>query len=255
MDDNTETLDMDAKLVGLIIGRQGENLRRIQSDTGTRIQFLDSVDPAVRPCKIAGPKAARDEAKAEITRLIAENNASRGATGYPERPPRSAPDSAIQQGHGEDESSTQIMVPDRTVGLIIGRQGETIKDLQERSGCHVNIEDKAVNSLRPVNLNGNPRSIKRAKDFIMEIVESDARQNGSGGPPQREQRYPGPGAGDTAGMPSDRDSDSVFIPKEAVGMIIGRGMHNTPFPVFLGANKLSQVEMRSKKCRALRGAR
>ena len=53
----------------------------------------------------------------------------------------------------DNEKSTQIMVPDKTVGLIIGRGGETIKDLQERSGCHVNIvgENKSINGLRPVN--------------------------------------------------------------------------------------------------------
>ena len=70
------------------------------------------------------------------------------------------------------EESLQIMVPDRTVGLIIGRHGETIRDLQERSGCHINIvgESKSVNGLRPVNLIGSGDSAKRAKDLIMEIL-------------------------------------------------------------------------------------
>src|SRR3546814_11685294 len=50
----------------------------------------------------------------------------------------------------EGEDHMQIMVPDRTVGLIIGRGGETIRDLQERSGGHINIvgESKSVNGLR-----------------------------------------------------------------------------------------------------------
>ncbi|EFW21516.1 hypothetical protein D8B26_001699 [Coccidioides posadasii str. Silveira] len=227
MDDSTETINIDSKLVGLIIGRQGDNLRRIESDTGTRIQFLDSPESNVniRPCRISGTRAARSDAKAEIFRMISENNAARGAMAsadrFASRGPHEPP--GRQPGYGEDEnSSTQMMVPDRTVGLIIGRGGETIKDLQDRSGCHVIIapEDKSLNGLRPVNLNGAPRAIQRAKDLILEVVETDSRQGGA--PPQREPRGYAPER-DTGGPAPERGDDSIFIPKESVGMIIGKG--------------------------------
>ena len=80
----------------------------------------------------------------------------------------------------DGEDCVQIMVPDRTVGLIIGRGGETIRDLQERSGCHINIvgESKSVNGLRPVNLIGPHHAAAQAKELILEIVDSDTR-NGS----------------------------------------------------------------------------
>jgi far upstream element-binding protein len=124
----------------------------------------------------------------------------------------------------------QIMVPDRTVGLIIGRGGETIRDLQERSGCHVNIvgEQKSVNGLRPVNLIGSRESAARAKDLIMEIVESDSKSlaNKDRAPPQREPArdagYGGYGGGGSGGG-GDKINDSIFVPSEAVGMIIGKG--------------------------------
>jgi far upstream element-binding protein len=121
----------------------------------------------------------------------------------------------------------QIMVPDRTVGLIIGRGGETIRDLQERSGCHVNIvgEQKSVNGLRPVNLIGSREAAARAKDLIMEIVESDSKSTGNKdrGPAQREPaREAGYGAA-FGGGGGDKISDSIFVPSEAVGMIIGKG--------------------------------
>ncbi|KMU88912.1 hypothetical protein CIHG_06714 [Coccidioides immitis H538.4] len=106
-------------------------------------------------------------------------------------------------------------------GLIIGRGGETIKDLQDRSGCHVIIapEDKSLNGLRPVNLNGAPRAIQRAKDLILEVVETDSRQGGA--PPQREPRGYAPER-DTGAPAPERGDDSIFIPKESVGMIIGK---------------------------------
>lgn len=159
---------------------------------------------------------AREEAKTEINRIVRENaTGSRPNTGLCEWPPRDA------AGVQSDEKFVQIMVPDRTVGLIIGRGGETIQDLQERSGCHVNIKDKSVNGLRPVNLTGPARATDRAKDLIMEIVESDTRQMAN---PQQ-QREPRPayagGGGDAAG--GDKVNDSFFVPKDAVGMIIGKG--------------------------------
>jgi rRNA processing protein Krr1/Pno1 len=122
----------------------------------------------------------------------------------------------------------QIMVPDRTVGLIIGRGGETIRDLQERSGCHVNIvgEQKSVNGLRPVNLIGSREAAARAKDLIMEIVESDSKSGAA-----TKDRVPAPRDGGRdagygavyGGAVADKTNDSIFVPSEAVGMIIGKG--------------------------------
>ena len=120
------------------------------------------------------------------------------------------------------------MVPDRTVGLIIGRGGETIRDLQERSGCHVNIvgENKSVNGLRPVNLIGSPAAAAHAKELIMEIVDSDTKQmDGSNQQQphhQQNQRrdfdpYSGGGGGGGGGG-GNKINDSIMVPSDAVGM-------------------------------------
>lgn len=232
---------IDSGLVGLIIGRAGENLRRVETETGTRIQFMTGPEQSGphRLCKLTGPRQARDAAKAEINRIIADNgksgrvvSADQPTSGNNNPGSRAAPTPLpIPKAN---EESKQIMVPDLTVGLIIGRGGETIRDLQERSGCHVNItsEEKSVNGLRPVNLIGTPAATQAAKDLIMEIVDSDNKglaggsSNNSGGM--------GAGAGIAAGgallraMPSDAQrgakiSDTIRVPSEAVGMIIGKG--------------------------------
>src|SRR5437667_60353 len=58
---DTEILQIDASLVGLIIGRQGENLRRVEAETGTRVQFVTGPDTSgpTRTCKITGPARGR----------------------------------------------------------------------------------------------------------------------------------------------------------------------------------------------------
>lgn len=219
-------------MVGLIIGRQGENLRRVEIDTKTRVQFVTPPDTGVskRDCRITGPPEAREHAKAEIYRIIQESGKALGpAPARAQLPPdrnmgigsRTAASHQPALRVGED--MTQMMVPNRTVGLIIGKGGETIRDLQLRSDCHVNIlgEEKSVNGLRPVNLIGSIEAASIAKDLIMQIVESDA-----GGPVNlpallRDGRADGRMLGP---MENDKINDRIFVPSDAVGMIIGKGL-------------------------------
>lgn len=220
-DDNVETIEIESSLVGLIIGRQGENLRRVEGETRCRVQFVPATgqNDQYRLCKISGPRPQREEAKEMINRIIRDSG-MRGANQPGEGRGRDggrAPLPPPVPKEGED--SLQIMVPDRTVGLIIGRGGETIRDLQERSGCHINIvsENKSVNGLRPVNLIGPPAAARHAKELILEIVDSDSR-NGNNPANARGARGDSFGGGGP-----EKVNDSIYVPSDAVGMIIGKG--------------------------------
>lgn len=235
--DNSEVILIDSSLVGLVIGRQGESLRRIEQQSATRIQFINGPDSGPqRQCRITGSPGARIAAKREINRIIEENG------GNPARETgRNARNSHARGGAGltnqpalrDGEQSSQIMVPDRTVGLIIGRGGETIRDLQERSGCHVNIvgENKSVNGLRPVNLIGSPVAAARAKELIMEIVDSDTKTmgDGTGGPATNKQRD----NFDPYASGPNKINDSIMVPSDAVGMIIGKGKGHFRLPMLV----------------------
>lgn len=206
---DSEVVAIDKGLVGLIIGRGGENLRRVESQTGARVQFIDSADTpgTKRHCRVSGGRAAVASAKAEIHKIIEDNELAK--RGQDKTRHESLPPTEVTQ----EGDSLQVMVPDRTVGLIIGRGGETIRDLQERSGCHVNIvgENKSVNGHRPVNLIGSAASQRHAKDLIFEIVESDQK-----GISIKELRA-------RHDDPYSKINDTIMVPGEAVGMIIGKG--------------------------------
>jgi far upstream element-binding protein len=261
-EDNVETISIDSSLVGLIIGRQGENLRRVEAETATRVQFMtgpEAIGP-VRACKITGTRQAREDAKAEIFRIIDENGSSSSTRVVTADRPLNVVgkgSSAHQPALRTGEDASQIMVPNRTVGLIIGRGGETIRDLQERSGCHVNIvgEEKSVNGLRPVNLIGTPQAAAMAKDLIMEIVESDTKSLANQGGSSRDVgRGPAAGAFDGGNGLGEKVSDTTVVPSEAVGMIIGKGSYVLPMLSY-NANVRPQAEKLSKTCRLLLDAK
>lgn len=260
--DNSEVILIDSSLVGLVIGRQGESLRRIEQESSTRIQFINGPEAGPqRECRITGSPGARISAKREINRIIEENGGNPAReTGRNARAGGAKAVGQQQPALREGEQSSQIMVPDRTVGLIIGRGGETIRDLQERSGCHVNIvgENKSVNGLRPVNLIGSPAAAAHAKELIMEIVDSDTKQMDGPAPNQQHHQpqfqnkrdnfdpYSGAGGG-------NKINDSIMVPSDAVGMIIGKGKmhaHNHLLPTLT-----SQVVKPSNPCNQTRAAK
>ncbi|KAI0595806.1 hypothetical protein F4775DRAFT_343450 [Biscogniauxia sp. FL1348] len=229
-DDDSEMIEIESSLVGLIIGRQGENLRRVESETGCRVQFISppSEPGPFRQCKITGPRARRAEAKASINRIIEDSGMGAIARAGLDKPQHAGRASAAPGPTTlrEGEDCMQIMVPDRTVGLIIGRGGETIRDLQERSGCHINIvgESKSVNGLRPVNLIGPQSAAAQAKELILEIVDSDSRNvnnNSNDGNKNRPQKSDH--NRDNAQPGGEKINDAIYVPSEAVGMIIGKG--------------------------------
>jgi len=237
---NTETIVVKSSLVGLIIGRSGENLRRVESETGARVQFIQAREPNAtqRSCTISGSIQSREAAKREIFKVIEDNGGpvpeSRGFDGGGRQQQKQPSQPALREG----ENSRQILVPDKTVGLIIGRGGETIRDLQERSECHVNIvsENKSINGKRPVNLIGTQEAADKAEAMIWEIVDSDTRL---GEEKERAQRASAMNSGynnggsfntgfDPYGGGGGRQDDgkvneSIRVPSEAVGMIIGKG--------------------------------
>ncbi|RMZ79960.1 hypothetical protein DV738_g3025, partial [Chaetothyriales sp. CBS 135597] len=216
-DGDSEILPLEKSLVGLIIGRAGENLRRVESTTGARVQFMDGPETtnAQRHCKISGSRSARAAAKAEIFRIIEDGEAAKRGQGAAQSMSRSsASKQSVTVATKNEDNSLQILVPDRTVGLIIGRGGETIRDLQDRSGCHVNIvgENKSIDGMRPVNLIGSLSAQRHAQDLINEIVESDQK-----GISIKELRNR------SREDPHEKINDRIMVPGDAVGMIIGKG--------------------------------
>jgi far upstream element-binding protein len=176
-------MPVEIEHVGMVIGRGGDTLRRVERETGARVQFLpgthllnlSSTDietqsrPGVRMANILGTLAQVNAAKAAIKAMIENTSSSKGGSrkeshGGPQR-----------SKEGGETNKFTFTVPDKCVGLIIGRGGESINEIQRRSGARVNIvpESQSINGRRPVNLFGSDEANQKAKSLIEVIVKQD----------------------------------------------------------------------------------
>lgn len=131
----------------------------------------------MRVANLFGTVSQVNSARAAINVLVANNIANRGSGNR-------------RDGHGAGGGSSgrgkepamapgtnklTFTVPDKCVGLIIGRGGESINEIQRRSGARVNIvpESQSVNGRRPVNLFGSDEANEKARELIEVIVRQD----------------------------------------------------------------------------------
>ena len=162
---SSEMIMVPDKMVGLIIGRGGEQITRLQGESGCKIQMAqESNGMAERQCTLTGPPNCIAQAKEAINRIIANEGSGRG-------------------GMGGGGGFFEMMVPGHKVGLIIGKGGEMIKQLQEQSGAKiVIIQDTPEAALeKPLRITGSPEAVENAKHLVTDILnQNDDRDMGFG---------------------------------------------------------------------------
>lgn len=125
-------------------------------------------------------------------------------------------------GGGGGRNFVEIMVPGPKVGLIIGKGGETIKQLQERSGAKMVVIQDGPNQEqeKPLRISGDPSKVEYAKQLVYDLIAEKEMQafnrrggGGGGGRPDDRQQYNDYGSNDV----------EVLVPRAAVGVVIGKG--------------------------------
>ncbi|OCT90508.1 hypothetical protein XELAEV_18019123mg [Xenopus laevis] len=199
----TEEYRVPDGMVGLIIGRGGEQINKIQQESGCKVQISpDSGGMPERVVSLTGSPDAVQNAKMLLDDIVA-----RGRGG----PPSQFHDSS----NGQNGSLQEIMIPAGKAGLIIGKGGETIKQLQERAGVKmILIQDGSQNTNmdKPLRIVGEPFKVQQACEMVMDLLKErdqanfDRNEYGSRG---------GGGGGGGGGI-------DVPVPRHSVGVVIGR---------------------------------
>ncbi|XP_057975747.1 uncharacterized protein LOC131163060 isoform X2 [Malania oleifera] len=179
--------------VGVLIGKAGDTIRYLQYNSGVKIQITRDADAdpysATRPVELIGTLENINKAEKLIKDVIAEADAG----GSPSLVARGF---AAAQGSGAGEQ-IQIQVPNEKVGLIIGKGGETIKNLQTRSGARIQLIPQHLpegdqSKERTVRVTGDRKQIEMAREMIKEVMNQPVRQSHSGGYNQQAFRPRGP---------------------------------------------------------------
>ncbi|CAH0717807.1 unnamed protein product, partial [Brenthis ino] len=217
-----EYIRVPDKMVGLIIGRGGEQITRLQAESGCKIQMApDSGGQPDRLCTLTGSREAITRARELVNQIVnhrGRENAPQhqdnpggggGGGGGGGMPPMNRSGMSITE---------QIMLPGPKVGLIIGKNGKTIKQLQEQSGAKMVVIQDGPNTEyeKPLRISGDQSKVEHAKQLVYELLaDKDVQQGG--------QRPYDDGYSQEQGNGLATNSTEVLVPKVAVGVVIGRG--------------------------------
>ncbi|KAK6937968.1 K Homology domain, type 1 [Dillenia turbinata] len=195
--------------VGVLIGKAGDTIRYLQYNSGAKIQITRDADAdpysTARPVELIGTLDSINRAEKLIKDVIAEADAG----GSPSLVARGF--TAAQFG-GSAGEQVEMQVPNEKVGLIIGKGGETIKNLQTRSGARIQLIPQHLaegdqSKERTVRICGDKKQIEVARDMIKDVMNQTMRPSplssgynqqayrprGPAGPPQWAVRGPHPG--------------------------------------------------------------
>ncbi|CAN9512893.1 unnamed protein product [Ophioblennius macclurei] len=192
----TEDYKVPDRMVGFIIGRGGEQITRIQLESGCKIQIAaDSGGLMERPCSLTGTPEGIEQAKRLLVQIV---DRCRNGPGF--------------HSDGEGGASVQeMLIPASKVGLVIGRGGDTIKQLQERAGVKMMMIQEGpmpTGADKPLRISGDPYKVQAARELVLEVIrerDGDFRS----------------GRSDFSARVGGANLD-VPVPRFAVGIVIGR---------------------------------
>ncbi|ERN15465.1 hypothetical protein AMTRI_Chr05g68380 [Amborella trichopoda] len=180
--------------VGVIIGKSGDTIKYLQLQSGAKIQVTRDMDAdptsQTRPVELLGTPEQISKAEQLINDVLAEAEA--GGSGILAR--------RFGTAHSGSEQFV-LKVPNNKVGLIIGKGGETIKNMQSQSGARIqliplHLPPGDASTDRTVQIDGTKEQIEMAKQLVNDIVSENRLRNPpmSGGYIQQGYRPPRPPA-------------------------------------------------------------
>ncbi|KAL1211621.1 Flowering locus K homology domain [Cardamine amara subsp. amara] len=151
-----------AQKVGSIIGRKGDVIKKIVEETRARIKILDGPPGTTeRAVMVSGKEEPESSLPPSMDGLLRVH--MRIVDGL---------DGEASQAPPPSKVSTRLLVPASQAGSLIGKQGGTVKAIQEASSCIVRVlgsEDLPVFALqddRVVEVVGDPTSVHKALELI-----------------------------------------------------------------------------------------
>jgi far upstream element-binding protein len=145
--------EISAEIAGRVIGKGGEVIRDLQARSGASIDVDPAPGASHRIVTYRGTRSKVDFAM-HLVDMIA----------------RGAPDSDLPLGNATREV---LLVPASATGKVIGRGGEMVREMQNRSQAKIDFNHAATASQpdkKQVVVTGTVDAVRKAKEMIMFLV-------------------------------------------------------------------------------------
>jgi far upstream element-binding protein len=146
-----ETVHCPQALVGRLIGKGGDTIKDLQRRSGARIQIDQNFpDGAPRVVTVEGTAACVEVGVSLVRSLIGNSPAV---------------------GNGAPGKLTTFECPKALVGRVIGKGGETINELQRRSGARIQIEQRVPDGAPCIiEVQGDDAAVEDARRLVHEVM-------------------------------------------------------------------------------------
>lgn len=157
-----EKIGVPNGVVGFIIGRGGESITSMQRRTGCRVQIQKehemapgtaqrvitltaSTAEAIASCRAIIESMVQERMSASMASSGAAAAVGLGSSLAAAGPGNNAASqmAQLQKALSEGQAHVTVQVPDADVGLIIGKGGMQIRNIQEKSGANIQIPQVA----------------------------------------------------------------------------------------------------------------
>ncbi|KAJ1973104.1 hypothetical protein H4R35_004294 [Dimargaris xerosporica] len=217
-------LTIPSQYAGIVIGKGGESLKRLERDYHVKIQVDQEPNPGTdeKTITIYGNRLDDvDFAKRMIEAKVSD---------YNDKVRRDQKDGNGEASGGESNGDAQFLltmkIPQSKAGFLIGRGGDRIRDIQVRTGAKLLLAAEPpagssegvandshdthgpVSNERVLTITGQEAQVNEAKEIVEQVLTTD-----------RDTAM-------TGEHPEDSYKEVIPVPQSAVGMIIGRAGEN-----------------------------
>lgn len=171
--------------VGLIIGKGGCSIKSIQDRSGANVQIppiADADNPMVRTVNVTHPTQEGAElGKQLIEEILRTKLQGRGSMTYGGGMGQYGAGGGMggQPGSNPGDTSIQIEIPDKDVGMVIGRSGCVIREMQTKTRTRIQIPSHPSPGMshRVATVSGAPDGCNQVKQMIERIVMEQSSQS------------------------------------------------------------------------------
>uniref|UniRef100_A0A5B7BGW5 K Homology domain-containing protein n=1 Tax=Davidia involucrata TaxID=16924 RepID=A0A5B7BGW5_DAVIN len=170
-DGDSREMEVSDDKVGFLIGKESITVLSLERESGAKIRIKKVAHadpcPVTWTVKLMGTLENINKAEKLIKNVISEADAG----GSPSLVARGF--STVQDAGAAEQ--LQIQVPNEKVGFIIGKAGETIKNLEIRSGARIqlipqHLSEGDPSKERTVRVTGDKKQIERASKLITGVM-------------------------------------------------------------------------------------